>query len=335
MYLPIQLIIFRLSPPRFTLTEGLSFTRFLDQLTLINFYPFSVLYDPMAYLCVILLAAYAGISLIKHLQFDRTTAFLSFVSTLFPLTLIPFFNSHIYCPLFYYYLISLLPLLFLLFAKLWGEISIKISSKIQIPVLLLLFSVAASSYDFKDRRHPLKSERQDIKSAYDLILKDKKENDLVLTLCLNPTSYCPEWLMARVFYFKDSPRNFSDPLSVARFEKALKEKTPVQNIYFVFNKKWSVTDIGESFQIGTFEGVSVYKLPVERDAATAVVHFIEPLITPSLNSGVIFPETLAYLVASYNHLGDQTMKSKFLGIYKSRAPNIKNNLYLDRIDSAQ
>jgi hypothetical protein len=223
----------------------------------------------------------------------------------------------------------------LLFARLWGELSIKTGSKIQIPVLLLLFSVAASSYDFKDRRHPLKSERQDIKSAYDLILKDKKENDLVLTLCLNPTSYCPGWLMARVFYFKDSPRNFLDPLSVVRFEKALKEKTPVQNIYFVYNNKWSVTDIGVNSQIGTFEGVSVYKIPVDQDAATSVARFIEPLITPSLNSGVIFPEALAYLVASYDHLGDQTMKSKFLGIYKSRPPNIKNNLYLDRIDSAQ
>jgi hypothetical protein len=88
-------------------------------------------------------------------------------------------------------------------------------------------------------------------------------------------------------------------------------------------------------QIGTFEGVSVYKIPVDQDAATSVARFIEPLITPSLNSGVIFPEALAYLVASYDHLGDQTMKSKFLGIYKSRPSNIKNNLYLDRIDSAQ
>jgi hypothetical protein len=343
MYLPNQIVIFAVAPNRFPSGEFFNVSKMLQQLNIENFAVLTPFCVPWAYICAVMLLLYVMRIIRKKISINLFTGYLIFVCIGFPFTLIPYFVSHIKWDLNDHYLISELPLLFLLFSSLWGYIfesknfvkkpaSFKnfydfnrmiksVGWKREI-LAASVFAFASTTYDFKDKHHFTAIERQDLKSAYRLIEESRSEQDLVLSLCLTERKFCPGWLLAEQFYLKDTPRNLSNDFSVTIYFKSVKKKKPIKNIIFLYNQMWSVPDLGTQYRIGNFNGVSVYKIPVEKNAAESVVNFLAPIVIGAASDNVIYPQGLAYLLASYSLLGDLTNEDKMLEIYKNRPADV-------------
>jgi hypothetical protein len=341
MYLPNQRAIFAAAPERFSSGEVFNLAKILEQLKIENFTVLTSFCVPWAYICGAILLLYVIQLFRKKITIDVQTVYLVFVCVGFPLTLIPYFISHINWSLNDYYLISELPLLFLLFSSLWGyvfeshnpinpaensrnfDLSFLKSVDWKKGILSVTeFAFASTTFDFKDRFRSMATERQDLKSAYRLIEEIRSSDDVVLSLCLTERKFCPGWLLGEQFYLKGSARNFLNPFSVVVFIDALKSRVPVRNIIFLYNQMWSMPDLGTQFRVGNFNGVSVYKIPVEKDAAETMLDFLGPAVLKAASENIIYPQGLSYLHASYSHLGDLKNKSKVLEMYKNRPPYV-------------
>jgi hypothetical protein len=330
LYLPLQIIILKMSPPRFNVAGAFDLGRILGEMQLSNFSVLNIYLNPIG-LCILVGLVFYFMKF-KKLD-DIKLSFLIFLSVFFPLTLIPYFKAQIEWDLMPHYLISLLPLLFLLLSALWGHLSAVIKpKKLNTVATIIIFGIAALTFDFKDRKGSLQNDRQDLKAAYKLISEDKKAGDLVLSFCLNSENFCVEWPVAKPFYLNDAPLEKARTPSVEVYKMSLNAKVTGQNIYFIYQNDWSAVDPGEKNLIGKFNKVSVYRLPCGDNAAKAVIEFFNPFVQSALQQNRLLPEAIAYLIVSYEYLGDVQMKNKLIEIHKKlKTKNTAGNKYMEMI----
>lgn len=334
LFIPLQVFIFSLAPPRFTLTEGLNFVRTFEEFKYSNFSMLSIYYNPIGYVCILLSLIYAAILHFRRKPCDLVTVFLIFLTIFFPIALIPYFKAHIEWELLNHYLVSFLPLVFLLFAALWGHLHVQIFklSWLSDVLSIFVFAAMAKTFEYKDRSGSMSKEHQDLKSAYKAVQESMNKEDLLLSFCLNSKNFCVQWVIAKPFYFKGTPLDSAKTVSVAVYRKALMSGTIGKNIFFLYQNEWSALDPGEKNLIGRFNKVMVYKVPTNSNPAKAVIDFLNPYVQSALAEQKIYPEALAYLIVSYEHLGDEKSRLELINIYRQgKSKDTPENKYLDEL----
>lgn len=334
VFIPLQIFIINLSPPRFTLTTGLNLSRTFEELKYVNFEVLRIYVNPIGYICMALLFLYVVMLFYKSKSADFNTAFIFFLTLLFPLIAIPYFKAHVAWELLDHYLVSILPLLFLFFSVLWGHLLISKQKWPWISSLLsiCIFVLVAKTYVYKDRYGLLVNEHQDLKSAYKTVRENMGQDDLVLSFCLNSENFCAQWLIGKPFYFKENPIDLAKTSSVEVYRKALAAGTIGKNIFFLYQNEWSALDPGAKNRVGKFNKVMVYKVPTDSNPAKAVIDFFSPYVESGLAEHKLYPEALAYLIASYDYLGNDKEKTKLLSIFKNeKSQSTPENWYLDKL----
>ena len=328
-FLPLQLAIFLNAPPRFT--RGFSVIGFFDEIRWENFNFLYKFLMPVGYVSVAGVLLYFLWSAFRRKKPELLLLFLFYIAIFFPLTLIPFFRSHISWHLNHYYLISILPPLFLLFSALWGATKVgrlrwALPSAI-IPVVL--FAGFAPFYQFVNVGRDLELERQDLKGAYSEIRKNALNSDLTLSFCLSEGS-CPDRAIGKKLYRLPPPSNADEP-SVAIYAHALRATPQPQNIFFVHNEPWSQGVTGLKHLFSSPNLASIYKVSSNENLALAVIDFFEGPVRAGLADNKMYSEAVAYLVASYDYLGDEKSKLHYLNLYKKMALPEGQNAYLNEL----
>ena len=315
--LPIQIVLLRDSPPRFT--RGVSIIRFFDEFKFENFIFLNKFLLPVGYVSASGVLVYFLWCAFRRKKLDPLLVYLLYIAIFFPLTAIPFFKSHISWPLNHYYLISILPPLFLLFSALWGAMAVGWFRRFWLPTMVpvILFALFAPYYKFVNVGRDLELERQDIKGAYASIREISSINDLVLSFCITDRE-CQDSLVGKKLYHLAPPSN-SEIASVAIYAQALRSASQPPNIFFVHNEQWSQGVTGLKHLFSSHNWASVYKISGHGNIALAVIDFFEGPVKAGLAEGKLYSEAVAYLVASYDSLGDQKNMQHYLNLYKNMA----------------
>ena len=328
-FLPIQLVLLRDSPPRFT--RGLSIFRFFSEFKRENFLFLNMYLMPIGYFCAIGSLGYFLWCALRRQKTELFFVYLLYISIFFPLILVPFFISHVDWTLNDYYLISILPPLFLLLAYLWGFITIGWWRRYWLPLLvpLVLFAGFAPFYAFVNKERDLAIERQDLKGAYESVRENALSTDLTLSFCL-ADRYCPDWAIAKRLYRLPPPSD-EETISVFIYAQALRATPQPQNIFFVYNAEWSHGEPGFKNLFSTHNWAPIYKVPGNGNLALAVINFFEGPVKAGLAENKVYTEALAFLVASYDFLGDEKNKLHYLSIYKKQAHPEAQSDYLNQL----
>ena len=332
-FAPLQLNVLLSAPARFTKTSGFNLNLFLQQLNLEIFNSISTFANPFLYYCIFFNALALLAFLSKKRVPNSIVIVFWFLLGFFCLTFIPLFKSHVDWPLYSHYLISVLPLTFLIFAAYWGWfVSFpKVPRIARLLLLALLFGAAKQSYHFPDG--DIQSAREDMASAYKLVKARSSEKDILLTLCVvSAPAFCPAGGVGRAFYFRGAgpiAEDFSPSIEI--YQRILNSEKSVDSIFFIYYSSWSNYVFTSVVPLGYLHKLSVFKLQVKPGAlAESLIGFLEPLVKEGVAQNKLYVQPLEYLVLSYDKIKNIEQKNYYLNLYKDFPEPKTYSDYLNR-----
>lgn len=335
LFLPLQIVILFNSPPRIVGISEFSLTRFLEQFTLQNFSFLSLYFIPWGVIAAVSFLAVLFYQLKDKKWVPELTQlfYCGFVIVIFSGFSIAFFKSHIAWGLQEYYLISVLPLLFVAVAVAFSVIKEKKYLKKVIFILLSLIFVG--SYNWAN--FAILNQRENIKDAYKFLKNQKQPSDLVLSLCLGPVNWASASLRGSVFYNDDPNLSMASKLdsmfknSGEIYSTALIAKKEMNAIYFLYYADLSDLSLKLDGDISEekLRNLKIFKIKSDKnDMAGAVIEFMKPIVDQAAQNKVIYVQAIDYLVRSYEYKNDLKNVEKYVKLYKENKKESSSE-YLD------
>lgn len=343
LFLPLQFVIFEHAAPRIAKFADFSLSRFLDRFTVGNFSFLSIYFNPWGYLgvfslIVILFRLFKKKNVAdEHLQLSYCV----FVLLFFCGILIPFFTSHVDWKMQEYYLISVLPVLFLKIAILWNLLPTRLFTRIKyLKEILFLVVTVVGVRSYSWATFDLLNSRDDIKGMYKFLEKNATADDAILSLCFGPVNWTSVSLRGEVFYRNESDNQLRIKLahmfknSTEIYSELLVQKKPVRNVFFLYyiNDSDPFVKLDGDVTQGLFQGLQLYKVAVrDNDLAQSVIDFLTPTIDLQLQNKELYAQAMEYLVRSYEFKNDLKNVRHYVQLYEKYIKEEQQSNYLNQI----
>lgn len=338
-FIPIQNFIRSYSEFYLIPLNDFGIFKFLSEIKVSNYYILDEFFKPYGYLALLGFMTLALVDFFKKRKIDFSMLFLFFMLSFFCGALIPFYKSRINYALMPRYILSSIPIIFMLFATLIQKIlQNRYKNLISAGVVVgLLGGVGYYKHGPLFDLQPVYT-KDDLRAAYSEIKKASPDYDknLVLGLALHSNAWVPTTLLNKSFYYRKDPRGklyYWYP-SIQDYEAELNKKnSQVENIFILYYAYWSDQKLSGPDMLADLNGVQVFRIKLARkdNLADKLVEFIEPVFKKSMSEDKFYISPLEYLVVSYNYLQDYKTRDAYLDLYKKMRTEQYKSGYLDEL----